>query len=168
MRQGMTREGMRFVGVGVAVTIALTIGVLTAPGAAAKSTKAVVGVGRASGVGVVLVDKSGMTLYTLTNNGAAVPCDTTCQGFWPPYDVTAGAKVTGAKGVKKLGVTDTNQVTVNGLPVYRYSGDSKKGQANGEGINTFGGIWHVVKKSGASASSTPTKTTGSSTGGYGY
>jgi Secreted repeat of unknown function len=52
--------------------------------------------------------------------------------------------------------------------VYRYSGDSKKGQANGEGINTFGGIWHVVKKSGASASSTPTKTTGSSTGGYGY
>jgi predicted lipoprotein with Yx(FWY)xxD motif len=168
MQQGMTRKRVRFASAGVAVATALTIGVLSAPGAAAKSTKTVVGVAKASGVGVVLVDKGGMTLYTLTNNGAAVPCNTECQGFWPPYVVTAGSKVTGAKGVKKLGLTDTDQVTVNNLPVYRYSGDSKKGQANGEGINTFGGIWHVVKKSGASASSTPTKTPGSSTGGYGY
>ena len=165
MRQGMARNGMRFVGGSVAVAVALTIGVLGAPSAGAKSTKTVVGVAKAGGVGVVLVDKAGMTLYTLTNNGAAVPCDEQCQGFWPPYVVTAGAKVTGAKGVKKLGLTDTDQVTVNNLPVYRYSGDSKKGQANGEGINTFGGVWHVVKRSG---SPTPTKTTSSSTGGYGY
>jgi len=113
----------------------------------------------------VLVDKNGMTLYTLTNNGAAVPCDSTCQGFWPPYMVTAGTKATGAKGVKKLGLTDTNQVTVNNLPVYRYSGDSTKGQANGEGINTFGGIWNVVKKSGAIPNATKSM---SSSGNYGY
>lgn len=166
MRQGMTRHGLRFVGAGLAVAIALTVGVMSAPGAAAKSTKAVVGLGKASGVGVVLVDKNGMTLYTLTNNGAAVPCDMTCQSFWPPYMVTAGTKATGAKGVKKLGLTDTNQVTVNNLPVYRYSGDSAKGQANGEGINTFGGIWNVVKKSGATPAAT--KSMSSSSNNYGY
>src|SRR5262245_1226169 len=166
MRQGMKHRGVRFIGAGVAVATALTLGVLSGPSAAAKSTKPVVGLGKAAGVGVVLVDKNGMTLYTLTNNGAAVPCDTTCQGFWPPLVVTAGAKATGAKGVKKLGLTDTDQVTVNNLPVYRYAGDSQKGQANGEGINTFGGVWHVVKKSGAS---TPAKTqSSSSSGGYGY
>ena len=166
MRQEVRRHRMRFASAAVAVAIALTIGVMGAPGAAAKSTKAVVGLGKASGVGVVLVDKSGMTLYTLTNNGAAVPCDSTCQGFWPPYMVTAGTKATGAKGVKKLGLTDTNQVTVNNLPVYRYTGDSMKGQANGEGINTFGGIWHVVKKSGATANAT--KSMSSSSNNYGY
>src|SRR5215831_3405368 len=107
MRQGVRRHRMRFAGAGVAVAMALTIGVMSAPGAAAKSTKAVVGLNKALGVGVVLVDKSGMTLYTLTNNGAAVPCDSTCQGLWPPYMVAAGTKATGAKGVKMLGLTDT-------------------------------------------------------------
>jgi predicted lipoprotein with Yx(FWY)xxD motif len=160
----MTRHGLRLAGAGVAVAIALTIGAVSAPGAAAKSTKTVVGVAKIPGDGVVLVDKSGMTLYTLTNNGAAVACDSTCQGFWPPYVVTGGTKVTGAKGVKKLALTNTDQVTVNSFPVYRYSGDSMKGQANGEGINTFGGVWHVVKKSGA----TPTATKSKSSMGNGY
>jgi predicted lipoprotein with Yx(FWY)xxD motif len=161
----MTRRDMRLVGATVVATIALTAGVLVAPDAGAKSTKTVVGVARVPGQGLILVDKNGMTLYTLTNNGAAVACDSTCQGFWPPYVVTGGGKVTGAKGVKNLGLTDTDQVTVKNLPVYRYSGDSKKGQANGEGIMTFGGTWHVVKRSG---SPPPAKTQSSSTGGYGY
>ena len=36
------------------------------------------------------------------------------------------------------------QLMLNGHPVYRYNGDSSKGQGNGEGIRSFGGTWHVV------------------------
>jgi predicted lipoprotein with Yx(FWY)xxD motif len=36
----------------------------------------------------------------------------------------------------------TLQVTYNGMPVYRYAGDSGPGQSNGQGI---GGVWFAVK-----------------------
>ena len=66
--------------------------------------------------------------------------------------VTAGAKATGPKAVKHLAVqTGTNQVTQSGLPLYRFMGDATSGVANGEGINAFGGTWHVVTASGTSA-----------------
>jgi predicted lipoprotein with Yx(FWY)xxD motif len=151
--------------VGAIAAIALTAGVLNAPDAVAKSTKTTVGVAKVPGVGVVLVDSTGKTLYTLTNAGAAVDCTGQCPTFWPPYMVKAGTKPKAAKGVKHLGVSATNQVTVNGLPLYRFMGDMKKGQANGEGINSFGGTWHVQKVSSSSSSS---GTKSSSSGGYGY
>jgi predicted lipoprotein with Yx(FWY)xxD motif len=33
---------------------------------------------------------------------------------------------------------------LNGHPLYRFGGDRSKGQANGEGIKSYGGVWHVV------------------------
>ena len=48
------------------------------------------------------------------------------------------------------------QVTLRGMPLYRFSGDHAKGQANGEGIESFGGIWHAVAAAGTkSAAPTP-------------
>ena len=39
-------------------------------------------------LGTILADKSGMTLYTLTNNGKAVACTGACLQAWPPLVAT--------------------------------------------------------------------------------
>jgi predicted lipoprotein with Yx(FWY)xxD motif len=124
---------------------------------------------KVSGVGTVFVDANGRTLYTLTSNGQAVACSGSCAGVWPPLMVPAGSTPKGAKGVTGLGVlAGTQQVTAAGLPLYRFSGDSKAGQANGEGINSFGGVWHVVRVAGAAASTGGSKPSSGGSGGYGY
>jgi Secreted repeat of unknown function len=40
------------------------------------------------------------------------------------------------------------QVTAEGAPLYYFSGDSAAGQVNGQGLKSFGGIWHAVQASG--------------------
>jgi predicted lipoprotein with Yx(FWY)xxD motif len=66
---------------------------------------------------------------------------------------TAGAGVTGKLGT----ITRTNgsmQATYNGHPLYTFTGDTAPGQASGNGLNAFGGLWHEVTASGAAAPST--------------
>jgi predicted lipoprotein with Yx(FWY)xxD motif len=171
MRRGTTKRLARLtrlIGASAVVAIATTALVLGGPAAVAKSkraTKPTVAKAKVAGVGAVLVDSDGKTLYTLTNGGTAVDCTGQCANFWPPLMVTAGTTPKGGKGVKGLGVSATDQVTVKGLPVYRFMGDAKAGQASGEGISSFGGVWHVVKASGTSTS-TKQKSTPSSSYGY--
>ena len=81
-----------------------------------------------SGMGNVLVDGKGRTVYVLTKNGKTnVPCTVAsgCTAVWPP--------VSG---------------TFKGWRLYEYTGDSGRGQANGEGITSFGGTWYVLSPSG--------------------
>src|SRR5262245_32565430 len=78
--------------------------VLTAYGvgstaAVAKTTKATVAVAKVAPLGAVLVDSTGRTLYTLTDNGQAVACSGECAAIWPPLVVKSGAKVKHAHGV---------------------------------------------------------------------
>jgi predicted lipoprotein with Yx(FWY)xxD motif len=49
----------------------------------------------------------------------------------------------------------TQQVTLDGHPLYHFSGDKAAGDTNGNG---FGGIWHVVTTSGASSGGGTTTT----------
>ena len=131
--------------------------------------------------GTILVDSQGRTLYTLTNNGAAAPCNGACLTVWPPALLLAGQTPAGSgvSNVSTVSGSGGQQVAYKGLPLYRFSGDVTSGAANGDGINSFGGIWHVVKTSGGSSGTgTPggTATTGgagststtSGGGGYGY
>ncbi len=102
-------------------------------------------------LGTILADTSGKTLYTLTdNNGQAVACTASCVAVWPPLEAPPGVTTpTGGPGVTGLGVVagpnGTQVVTVNNLPVYRFAKDAAEGDAFGEGIQSFGGTWHVVK-----------------------
>jgi predicted lipoprotein with Yx(FWY)xxD motif len=102
-----------------------------------------------SGVGNVLVNGQGQVLYTLTNGGTAVHCNTSCLATWPPVTLPTGVTAaTGTSGTGALGLTTTNgptQVTVGGQPVYTYAGDPGPGVASGENIVSFGGTWKVVK-----------------------
>jgi predicted lipoprotein with Yx(FWY)xxD motif len=140
-------------------------------GAAGAATKTTVKVATVPGVGAVLVNPDGHTLYTLTDaTGAAVACTGACLSVWPPYTVAATAKVKAPKAVKSLSATsDTHQVTWKGLPLHTFAGDSAAKQANGNGINSFGGTWSVVK-SGTKTAITPTTapTTKASSGSSGY
>jgi len=41
-----------------------------------------------------------------------------------------------------------HQVTLAGRPVYRFSGDSGRGQTTGEGLDDFGAEWDAASPSG--------------------
>ena len=126
-------------------------------------------------LGTVLVDSSGMTLYRYTPDGTNKSvCTGGCASLWPPLTVPTGtASATGGSGIPSsdLGIImrsdGTHQVTYKGMPLYTYTGDTKAGDATGQGVD---GIWFVVKASSAastSGSQSPS-TTGASSGGYGY
>jgi len=100
----------------------------------------------------IVVDTHGRTLYALSPETVRhLLCKShACFEFWPPLLVhAANVKLTAGPGVSgRLGVLRRSggkfQVTLRGLPLYRFSGDKAAGQANGEGIKTFGGTWHAV------------------------
>ncbi len=115
----------------------------------------------------VLTNAKGRTLYWFALDTATKSmCNGSCATFWPPVagPVTAGTGVTGKLGTIKRSDGST-QATYNGHPLYTYSGDSGPGQANGNGVNSSGGVWHEVTVSGAAPASSPSS---SSTGGGGY
>jgi predicted lipoprotein with Yx(FWY)xxD motif len=149
------------------------------PPPAASSTLAgtVVHTAHGSTLGTILVDGRGMTLYTLTNNGTAVSCTGPCATIWPPLTAAPGTTPS-APGVASIGTaagpTGNQLVTHNGLPLYRFSGDTP-GSTNGEGMDTFGGEWHAVKVGtnatpapGAARAGNTTTTPKPATGSYGY
>ena len=126
-----------------------------------------------------LVDDQGRTLYTLTKDGKNVDCTDACLGAWPPAPASDGfsATIGGVKLASTKIPSGTTTLTADGLPLYRFSGDQKAGDANGDGLASFGGTWKVVKQAsdasgsgGATTTTTeaPTTTAGSSSGGGGY
>jgi predicted lipoprotein with Yx(FWY)xxD motif len=114
----------------------------------------------------VVVNTQGHTLYILRPETAThLLCKSSeCMKFWPP--LTVGSTTTTLKdgpGVHgHLAILRRHngllQVTLRGMPLYRFSGDHAKGRAKGEGIESFGGTWHAVAAAGAQ-STTPTTPT---------
>lgn len=96
----------------------------------------------------VLTDANAMTLYYLTSDtSTTVACSGQCATFWPPLLLRLGAPSSGTTLPGKLTMlTDPNgvQVLYNGHPLYAFSKDKTSNDANGEGINAFGGTWHVA------------------------
>lgn len=111
----------------------------------------------------VAISTSGRTLYALSpETSRHLLCKSTeCFKVWPPVTVKsskvrlkAGSGVQGHLAILKRS-NGMLQVTLRGEPLYRFSGDSAKGQAHGQGIESFGGKWHAVTAS-SEATSTPT------------
>jgi predicted lipoprotein with Yx(FWY)xxD motif len=139
------------------------------------SSTPVVMIASTAKLGSVLVDGKGMTLYTLTNGGKQVACTGQCATLWPPLLLPAGTMTAmGASGLTGLGTATAAgglQVTENGAPLYRFSIDKAPGDTNGEGISSFGGVWHAVKAGNAAIAAPttmpPVVTTPPTTVGYG-
>ncbi len=119
---------------------------------------ATVAVGSASGVGQVLVDSNGMTLYYFKKdaqgNGKST-CYGSCASIWPPQATSGVPKASDGAEASKLGVikrTDgTKQVTYNGWPLYTYTADTQPGQANGTDVKSFGASWYPLHPNGEKA-----------------
>jgi len=47
------------------------------------------------------------------------------------------------------------QVTLNGLPLYRFADDSASGEVGGQNFKSFGGTWHVLSDAGVPSSKVP-------------
>jgi hypothetical protein len=58
----------------------------------------------------------------------------------------------------------STQLTINGMPLYTYSGDSGSGQASGQGIQD---VWFAVTPSGTSTSTGGNGDSSGGGGGYG-
>jgi predicted lipoprotein with Yx(FWY)xxD motif len=105
----------------------------------------------------VVVTPHGRTLYALSpETSRHLLCKTrACFGFWPPLTVSsATAKPKAGRGVQgRLGLVRRGprsfQVTLRGMPLYRFSGDRGRDEAHGQGIESFGGRWHAVTASSA-------------------
>jgi predicted lipoprotein with Yx(FWY)xxD motif len=121
------------------------------------------------GVGAVLVDSSGSTLYTLASeSGGTIMCTDSCATTWPPVLLPVGvSSATAGNGVSssKLGTASRpdggTQVTYGGMPLYLFVSDQAPGQDAGQGVEGF----HVATPSGSGSTSGPS---GSSGGRYGY
>ncbi len=106
------------------------------------------------GVGTVLTTASGLTLYRFTEDKPGTStCTGACAKIWPPLLASKGAHVSGPNGVKGLSLLKVGnghwQVAFHKLPLYRFEGDKKKGQAHGQNV---GKVWFAVLKSGIPAS----------------
>lgn len=100
-----------------------------------------------SGVGSILADGEGWTLYVLTaDTEEASACDDTCVKTWPPFVAIEDLDLGDGLGADDFGTFEredgTIQLTYGGNQLYHYAGDSKPGDTNGEGV---GDVWFVVK-----------------------
>lgn len=93
----------------------------------------------------ILTNLKGRTLYTLSAEvrGKFI-CTGACLSLWHPLVVPKGVTPVGPT---RLGVVKRpdgrRQVTFKGRPLYRFDGDTKAGQTNGEGFKDVG-TWHAA------------------------
>jgi predicted lipoprotein with Yx(FWY)xxD motif len=116
------------------------------------------------GLGTVLVDGQGLTLYMFEpdKRSGKSACYDECENLWPPLLLVAGAKAALAgAGVNAslLGATERvgglEQITYNGWPLYLWHGDTLPGQATGQGLNNSGGPWYVLNPYGMAVITAP-------------
>ena len=136
----------------------------TTSGSSAASSKADLKTADSS-LGTVVVDADGRTVYVFdkdTPGSGKSACSGDCLAKWPP--VQAGSDQLTVDGISgQLGTITrddgTKQVTLGGMPLYLFAGDSHAGDVTGQAV---GGIWWAVAPDGtkitaaaASSSSAP-------------
>lgn len=133
---------------------------------AGTGRRATVGLESVGGLGKVLVDSNGRTLYLFQKDARHVSaCTGACAAAWPPVLAT-GKPVVGSGAMASLVGTISRsngkpQVTYAGHPLYLFDGDSSQGDSKGQGVNAFGARWYTVSSSGTAVT---TQVSGASNG----
>jgi len=113
--------------------------------------------GRIAGLGTVLIDGRGITLYMYATDVRGRPsrCYDLCAVQWPPVVLPpeVRAPVAGPGAVPALVGTaprtdGTTQVTYNGWPLYLWPPDRAPGMATGQALTNAGGLWYVLTPAG--------------------
>jgi predicted lipoprotein with Yx(FWY)xxD motif len=123
------------------------------PPKAADGKTATIGLADAGSLGKVLVDSSGRTLYLFQkDSGTTSACTGQCAVAWPPLRASGKPAVGAGLSASKVGKSPRSdgkaQITYNGHPLYRFQGDKKAGDTNGQGISAFGGGWFALSSAG--------------------
>ncbi|MFF3391919.1 hypothetical protein ACFYW1_13440 [Streptomyces sp. NPDC002669] len=102
------------------------------------------------GLGSILVDGQGRTLYAFTKDKEATSnCDAECIAVWPA--LTSPSPAAAGRGVEKSLLREARQpggavqVTYGDWPLYYYVGDMAPGDVNGQGLD---GEWFAVSPDG--------------------
>lgn len=154
----------------VAAALSLTVGLSSAL-AANNSAKVGAKVAVASsGLGRILVDGRGRTLYLFEKDShGRSACAGSCAGYWPPLITSGKPLATAGAKASLLGTTRRAdgrlQVTYNHHPLYTFVRDIRKGQTNGEAVNVFGAEWYALSAAGTKVEKNAAPT---GNGGYGY
>jgi predicted lipoprotein with Yx(FWY)xxD motif len=109
-----------------------------------------------TGLGTVLTDATGLTLYGLMDDTDGVPtCDGDCAGTWPPLTVD-GAELPPGLDPNLFSVVErsdgTFQLKAGSWPLYRFAGDAAPGETNGQAID---GVWFVAAPDGSLVTGEP-------------
>jgi len=149
----------------------------SAPAGASTAASAAISAKNVPGVGTVLVNGQGQTLYMLTSEkGGKITCTQAngCTQAWPETLLSNGAATAKAGGGVQSSLLGTVkdasghlEVTYNHWRLYTFSGDSGPGVAKGQGLRSFGGTWYVLNGSGHPVTSSAPGNA-SSGGGNGY
>jgi len=112
-----------------------------------------VSLGNVDGLGMVLVDSKGMTLYDFRKDkGTTSSCYAACAEAWPPLLTKGEPQPSNGATASQLGTTErkdgTTQVTYGGHPLYGFVGDKGPGEASGNNVDAFGGEWYALQGNG--------------------
>ena len=119
----------------------------------------------------VLVDVQGLTLYHLSGeqNGKWICTSSACVRAWHPLVASKSGVPSGS--VAALATVQrpdgTDQVTFKGMPLYTFAGDTRTGEANGQGLKDVG-VWTAVSATGAPSPKPAAAPTSSTASKYGY
>lgn len=113
---------------------------------------------KSTGLGTVVTDSNGFTLYRFdkdSNNPSMTTCTTSdgCASTWPPALTTNGdTKVQGGINQGMVATITrpdgTTQLTLGGWPLYRYAKDTAPGEVNGQAV---GKTWYAATPEGKKA-----------------
>ena len=128
------------------------------PAAASGGGEAVaISLGSAAGVGKVLVDPKGMTLYYFQKDqkgSGKSKCEGACAEAWPPLLAAEAEAMSGVQS-SLLGTIErtdgTSQITYAGWPLYTFVEDKKPGEDNGTDSKAFGASWYPLHGNGEKA-----------------
>lgn len=125
-----------------------------APGAPAET----LALRQSPGLGPVVTDSKGMTLYRFDKDTAKPPnsaCSGACATTWPPVpaeDATAASGMAASALGSVTRADGTKQLTIGGWPAYRYAKDTAPGDTKGHGV---GGTWNALAADGKKATAGP-------------
>ena len=137
--------------------LALAAAALATGAVAASHSGAAVKLGH-NGLGRVITDSHGRTLYLFTHDAhGKSTCYGKCATIWRAYVTHARPRALSGARSALVGTTRRAdgrlQVTYRRHPLYYYAGDRRAGQTGGQGLAAFGGRWYAVSAAGAAVKS---------------
>jgi predicted lipoprotein with Yx(FWY)xxD motif len=135
----------------------------SAPAGQPAATGAKLATADVAGLGKVVVDGNGRTVYVLDKDTSGKSnCEGDCLAKWPVVAAGDGTpQLTGidASLISTITRSDgSKQLAIGGLPLYLFASDSAAGEAKGQAV---GGVWWVV---GADGKKITTQASGSGNG----